>query len=300
MGPRSAGADRVRFVTGRGGVAPTITDCNLVLGLSADPGGLIGGELKLDRDAATPAIVRIRRSAWLPVEGVRHAPAGLATMRAIRAVSVERGRDRGNSLLAFGGNGPLLRRGSPRNWGLRGLWCRRCRRCSALWPAGGGRKSTTPAKFGRVSTRSIRSGSVRCWPGLAGGAEQLTRDGFLPGTGNCSGARRRPVILASPVKLTCRCRTGRFHPRGLQALFGDQHERIYGFRATPPEEEGRTGRPVGHGAVCPCVLACRTGSTPLAASSSRRRVVHGFAGTAGSETPVVDRAGLSDVHGMDR
>ncbi len=96
VGPRSAGADPGPVCYGRGGVAPTITDCNLVLGY-LDPGGLVGGALKLDRDAAAAAIARDlagplgcrwrkRRIGMLRL-------ASATMMRAIRAVSVERGRD---------------------------------------------------------------------------------------------------------------------------------------------------------------------------------------------------------------
>jgi N-methylhydantoinase A/oxoprolinase/acetone carboxylase beta subunit len=57
VGPRSAGADPGPVCYGRGGISPTITDCNLVLGY-LDPGGLVGGALKLDRAAAEAAIAR--------------------------------------------------------------------------------------------------------------------------------------------------------------------------------------------------------------------------------------------------
>ena len=57
VGPDSAGADPGPVCYGRGGTAPTITDCNLVLGY-LDPGGLVGGALKVDVAAARAAIAR--------------------------------------------------------------------------------------------------------------------------------------------------------------------------------------------------------------------------------------------------
>ncbi len=122
VGPRSAGADPGPVCYGRGGVAPTITDCNLVLGY-LDPGGLVGGALKLDRDAAATAITRdLAGPLGLSGEEAAFGMLRLASatmMRAIRAVSVERGRDpRKFALLAFGGNGPLFAAGIAQELGI--------------------------------------------------------------------------------------------------------------------------------------------------------------------------------------
>src|ERR1700722_4694735 len=57
VGPDSAGADPGPVCYGRGGTAPTITDCNLALGY-LDPGGLAGGTMRLDLQAARAAISR--------------------------------------------------------------------------------------------------------------------------------------------------------------------------------------------------------------------------------------------------
>src|SRR6201990_1431763 len=55
FGPDSAGAEPGPVCYGRGGIEPTITDCNLALGY-LDPGGLIGGALELDVTGARGAI----------------------------------------------------------------------------------------------------------------------------------------------------------------------------------------------------------------------------------------------------
>ena len=112
VGPDSAGAEPGPVCYGRGGTEPTITDCNLVLGY-LDPAGLVGGALKLDVDAARTAIARslaepLHRSVEEAAQGMLRL-ASASMMRAIRAVTVERGRDpRQFALLAFGGNGPLF------------------------------------------------------------------------------------------------------------------------------------------------------------------------------------------------
>ncbi len=110
VGPRSAGAEPGPACYGRGGAEATVTDAQVVLGyLGAE--GLAGGELALDRDAAVGALERLGEAAGLTAqeaaEGVLRVVR--ATMaRAIRSVSVERGKDvRRFALVAFGGAGPL-------------------------------------------------------------------------------------------------------------------------------------------------------------------------------------------------
>ena len=112
VGPESAGAAPGPVCYGMGGVWPTITDCNLVLGY-LDPAGLAGGVMKLDHAAAEAAIAtHLARPLGMSVSqaamGMRRIAAS-TMMRAIRAVSVERGRDvRAATLMTFGGNGPLF------------------------------------------------------------------------------------------------------------------------------------------------------------------------------------------------
>ena len=97
VGPESAGAHPGPACYGAGGGA-TVTDANLLLGrLPAElPGGLV-----LDRDAAARALGGIDPAAVVDVVNAE-------MLRALRVVSVERGRDpRDFALVAFGGAGPL-------------------------------------------------------------------------------------------------------------------------------------------------------------------------------------------------
>ncbi len=111
VGPASAGADPGPICYGRG-MQPTVTDANLLLG-RLQPTRFLGGDFTLDFD-------RTRRVAgeWLRREGNRLTLENFAegmirvvntTMeKAIRVVSIERGRDpRDFSLVAFGGAGGL-------------------------------------------------------------------------------------------------------------------------------------------------------------------------------------------------
>src|SRR5258705_1245727 len=55
VGPHSAGAVPGPVCYGRGGEQPTITDCNLLLGLLS-PDNFLGGRMQPDEAAARPAI----------------------------------------------------------------------------------------------------------------------------------------------------------------------------------------------------------------------------------------------------
>jgi N-methylhydantoinase A len=98
VGPESAGARPGPACYGQGGELPTVTDANLLLGRL--PARLAGG-LELDRDAAGAALGDLD-----PDDVIRAVNAEM--LRALRVVSVERGRDpRRCALVAFGGAGPL-------------------------------------------------------------------------------------------------------------------------------------------------------------------------------------------------
>jgi N-methylhydantoinase A len=111
VGPESAGADPGSICYGRGGVEPTITDANLLLG-RLNPAGLlgVGGAASLDRvreifDARIGAHVGLDPDA---VAGAIVRVANDKMAGAIRLMSLERGHDpRDFVLFAFGGAGPL-------------------------------------------------------------------------------------------------------------------------------------------------------------------------------------------------
>src|SRR5680860_1802511 len=68
MGPQSAGADPGPACYGRGGLEPTCSDADLVLGY-LDPDFFAGGRLKLDAAAAAAAIEeRVARPLGLSME----------------------------------------------------------------------------------------------------------------------------------------------------------------------------------------------------------------------------------------
>jgi N-methylhydantoinase A len=110
VGPRSAGAEPGPACYGLGGEWPTVTDANVVLG-HLNPRSLAGGSLKLDKSLAEAAITRALGSLGMDLQEAAHGIRRVANAnmaRAIRSVSIERGRDpRQFSMIAFGGSGPV-------------------------------------------------------------------------------------------------------------------------------------------------------------------------------------------------
>lgn len=110
VGPESAGSEPGPVCYGRGGAQPTVTDASVVMGLlSAE--NFLGGDMKLDRDAAIAAYDKLGDAL-----GISGSEAALGVFRvvgenmaaAVRAHATDRGIDpRGIPVLAFGGAGPV-------------------------------------------------------------------------------------------------------------------------------------------------------------------------------------------------
>jgi N-methylhydantoinase A len=112
IGPQSAGAAPGPVCYDRGGTEPTLTDANVVLGYM-NPDHLVGGAVKLDAGKARSVIeTRIAQALGMSTAEAAWGAYLIAAsnmIRAIKAVSSERGRDpREYALVAFGGNGPLF------------------------------------------------------------------------------------------------------------------------------------------------------------------------------------------------
>jgi len=213
-------------------------------------------------------------------------------MRAIRAVSVERGRDpRKFALLAFGGNGPLFAAGIARELGIERV---------IVPPLPG-----VFSAFGLLvaDTEHHASQSLRVRLDAAdparivsvlttltdAGAERLTRDGFMPNRQLFRrAAQARYVGQSSEIDVPLP--DGDVSPSTISALFGEQHERIYGFRAPPEEPVELIGLSVmTRGLPDQPRLPERIPALAIEVPSARRTW---FPGVGWIETPVVDRASL--------
>jgi N-methylhydantoinase A len=111
VGPESAGGDPGPACYGRGTQQATVTDANMVLGF-LNPHLLAGGSLRVNATLSKRAVEEhVARPLQLSVDDAAHGIRQVANVnmaRAIRAVTVERGKDpRDMVLMAFGGGGPL-------------------------------------------------------------------------------------------------------------------------------------------------------------------------------------------------
>ncbi len=108
-GPISAGADPGPACYGRGGLEPTITDANLVLGRIYDKISL--GNLKVVKEYAVNAFKKLSRSIGREVEEIAYdaiRKINYEMCRGIKIATVERGLDpREFTLVTYGGAGPL-------------------------------------------------------------------------------------------------------------------------------------------------------------------------------------------------
>ena len=127
LGPHSAGSEPGPIAFGRGGTEPTVTDANVVLG-RVGSGSFMDGSLPLDVHAAAEG-VSARLAAPLGfqgADGVDRVAQGIldlacvAMANAIKAITIERGRDvRDYTLFAFGGGGPIFATELARSLGIR-------------------------------------------------------------------------------------------------------------------------------------------------------------------------------------
>ncbi len=112
VGPRSAGSVPGPVCYGKGGEQATLTDAFLTLGY-INPDYLVGGAVPLVPQQARDAVAaQIAAPLGKPLLEAAHGALTVAVsnmVRAVKSVSTYRGRDpRDYTLIAFGGNGPLV------------------------------------------------------------------------------------------------------------------------------------------------------------------------------------------------
>jgi len=243
VGPHSAGAVPGPVCYGHGGTEPTVTDANVVLGY-INPGHLVGGALKLDAEASRAAIEeKVARPLGMSVEEAAygaHLIAASNMIRALKAVSSERGRDpREYALVGFGGNGPVFAAGMAEAMQIP----------LVLIPPSAGVFSSFGLLYADVEyyfTRTRKRLLRALDPGEAQAivegleAEALTRlaeDGFAPDRIEL----RRSASLhyqGQSFELRVPLAAGRIDRAALAELeeaFGAEHERTYGHRAGTEE-----------------------------------------------------------------
>ena len=110
VGPESAGADPGPACYGRGGLRPTVTDANLVLG-RIPASARLGGDMPLDYMAAVKVIDHLAESMGLSRQKTAQGIVDIANehmARALRVISVQKGYDpKEFVLVSFGGAGGM-------------------------------------------------------------------------------------------------------------------------------------------------------------------------------------------------
>lgn len=188
VGPRSAGAAPGPACYGRGGVEPTVSDANLLLG-RLPVGRALAGRLVLDAGKARAAFRALAERTGDGGEGGGETALASASLRlavarmagAVREVSVHRGFDpRGFTLLGFGGAGPMHAMSVAEELGItRVLVPRRPGHLSALGQMLADlRRDAVAAWGGRVSELAIDTLRARADAMRADGAAALEADGM--------------------------------------------------------------------------------------------------------------------------
>jgi N-methylhydantoinase A len=305
VGPESAGAAPGPVCYDLGGTQPTVTDANVILGY-LNPGYLVGGAVRLNAAKARAAFeAQVATPLGLDLARAAHGAHLIAVsnmIRAIRAVSTERGRDpRDFALFAFGGNGPLFA----------------CRMAEALSmtrvvvPPSPGLFSAFgllyadvehhySRSFRRLSRRADLAALNAAWDALSHQAlEQLAAEGF---TGPQATLRRTAALHyhGQSFDLTVAVPDGPITAETLHAMeeaFGQEHEHTYGHRASVEEPvELVSIQVVGQGLrASSSVGPAAGGGTPSRAEPALPPPRPAYLGPeqGWTEVPVIHRSGLT-------
>src|SRR5215468_6985856 len=243
VGPESAGALPGPVCYDQGGTIPTVTDANLVLGY-INPEQLVGGAVKLNAEKARRVFEeRVAKPLQMTVEDAAHGAHQIAAsnmIRAIRAVSSERGRDpREFALFAFGGNGPLFAGGIAAALGMRRIVVPPA---PGLFSSFGLLYADVEHHYARTFRRLLRRADLseiqQAWEALAEQAsQQLSVEGFV---GPAMRLRRSAALhyQGQSFELTVPVPDGNIDAamvRHLEDTFAAEHEQTYGHRAGPEE-----------------------------------------------------------------
>ncbi len=110
VGPQSAGADPGPACYNRGGMEPTITDANVILGY-LNPDNFLGGKFSLDRNSSLRAMRRIADRLDMDVVAAASGAVQIVEFHMadlMRQMTVQRGLDpRDFVVYAYGGGGPV-------------------------------------------------------------------------------------------------------------------------------------------------------------------------------------------------
>jgi N-methylhydantoinase A len=227
-----------------------------------------------------------------------HRIAASNMIRAIRAVSSERGRDpREFALFAFGGNGPLFAAGMAAELGIGRIVVPPC---AGLFSSFGLLYADLEYHYARTLRRLLRGADLseiaQAWDALARQAsDQLARDGL---TGAAAQVKRSAALhyKGQTYELVVPVPDGPIDLKmaaHLEEAFGAEHERTYGHRAGRDEPVELVsiqvvGTGLRAGGVPERVVVSRPEPAPPPARAAYFGRQHGFL-----QTPVIRRSDLA-------
>jgi len=243
VGPASAGAIPGPACYGRGGLRPTVTDANLLLGRLLEDAPLAGG-VRLDRAHAERAVAELAAELGLELlacaEGIVRV-AENEMLAALRLMTVERGIDpRGFALMPFGGAGPLHAAALARSLGISRVLCPRTSGvlCALGLAAAAPRRDV--ARTLMLAGDSLSPDRLRQErASLLAAAQQAL--GAEPARARVRHELRyRGQSFELPVQEDVQLGAGTLRgldPAALRAAFADAHEQRYGYRDDAGEVE---------------------------------------------------------------
>ncbi len=303
IGPRSAGAQPGPVCYDQGGEEPTVTDANVVLGY-LNPDHLVGGAVKLN-SAKSRAVLEATIAKPLGLDPAHaaygaHQIAASNMIRAIKAVSSERGRDpRKFAMLAIGGNGPLFAAGMARALHMKRIIVPLA---PGVFSSFGLLYADVAHHYSRTLRRLLRGADPAelgaAWQALEDAARaQLAAEGFTPERMRFTRAANMHY-KGQIFELTTPAPDGDIDLAAIARLeeaFGQEHETTYGHRAGPEEPvelvnillvgHGIPDQPRGPSQIAPPVME-------TSASAASRQAY--FGPEAGwIDTPVLRRGDLA-------
>ncbi|OLB72665.1 MAG: hypothetical protein AUI16_20005 [Alphaproteobacteria bacterium 13_2_20CM_2_64_7] len=243
VGPQSAGAEPGPVCYDKGGDVPTLTDANVLLGF-INPKALVGGALKLNAEKARLVFAeKVAKPLGMAIERAAYGAFEIATsnmIRAIKAVSTERGRDpRDFVLFAFGGNGPLFAAAMALALGIGRVVVPPA---AGLFSSFGFLYADLEHHYSRTLRRLLRGANLAeisaAWDALTREAQaELGTEGFI---GPRARVKRSAALhyKGQTYELVVPVPDGPVDNGTVAALetaFAEEHERTYGHRAGPDE-----------------------------------------------------------------
>ena len=305
VGPQSAGAFPGPVCYDQGGTEPTVTDANVVLGY-INPAHLVGGALTLNPDKSRQVLEeKVAKPVGLEVAHAAYGAHQIAAsnmIRAIKAVSSERGRDpRRYAMLAFGGNGPLFAAGMAKALRMTRIVIPPS---PGLFSSFGLLYADVEHHYSRTVRRVLRGSDPAllnaAWQELEDQArEQLAVDGFSDGQMRFRRAANMHY-KGQIFELTVPAPDGVIDAAAVATLeeaFGQEHEVTYGHRAGPEEPvELVNAMVVGQGIPHRPRVPDRLINEAAVGDKLPPRQAYFGPEVGWIETPVIHRADLTSAH----